>query len=107
VKQFLVEVFVPRSRAGELAAVKERVSAATTRLSRKEADVRYLRAIYVPEDETCFYVFEASSAELVAQANALAGLRDGRILETFDGSAAPAETEAHEKRERLTNPIHC
>jgi hypothetical protein len=86
VKQFLVEVFVPRSRAGELAAAKERVRAATTRVARGDRDVRYVRAIYVPEDETCFYVFNASSAELVAQVSALAGLREGRVVETFTES---------------------
>jgi hypothetical protein len=84
VKQFLVEVFVPRSRAGELAAAEERVLDATTRLAREERDLRYIRATYVPEDEICFYVFEAPSADVVAEASALAGLRDGRIVETFD-----------------------
>jgi uncharacterized protein DUF4242 len=81
VKQFLVEVFAPRSQADELSAVEGRARAATKRVSRDDAGVRYLRAIYVPEDETCFYVFEASSADLVAQASALAGLGAGRIVE--------------------------
>jgi hypothetical protein len=82
-RQFLVEVFVPRSRAGELAATKKRVRAATTRVARSDGEVRYVRAIYVPEDETCFYVINASSAELVAEVSALAGLRDGRVVETL------------------------
>ncbi len=86
-KQFLVEVFVPRARAGELAAAEERVLEATARLSGK--DLRYIRATYVPEDETCFYAFEAPSADLVAQASTSAGLGDGRIVETVEGSAVP------------------
>jgi hypothetical protein len=86
VKQFLVEVFVPRSRAGELDAAKERVRTATTRVARSDRDIRYVRAIYVPEDETCFYVFDASSAELVAEVSGLAGLRDGRVVETLGDS---------------------
>jgi CRISPR/Cas system Type II protein with McrA/HNH and RuvC-like nuclease domain len=81
VKQFLVEVFAPQSQAGELSAAERRARAATKRVTREAARVRYLRAIYVPEDETCFYVFEASSADLVAQASALAGLGAGRIVE--------------------------
>lgn len=68
-------------------ASEKRVSAAAKRVSAREADVKYLRAIYVPEDETCFYVFEAPSADLVVQASTLAGLGDGRIVEAFDGSA--------------------
>ncbi len=66
-------------------ASEKRVRAAAKRVSGREAGVHYLQAICVPEDETCFYVFEAASADLVAQASALAGLRDGRIVETFDG----------------------
>jgi hypothetical protein len=83
VKQFLVEVYVPRSRASELDAAKERVRAATTRISRSDRDIHYVRAIYVPEDEICFYVFDASSADLVAEVSGLAGLRDGRVVETL------------------------
>jgi hypothetical protein len=86
VKQFLVEVFVPRSRARELAAAKERVRAATASVSRSDGDIRYLRAFYVPEDETCFHVFDASSADLVAEVSGLAGFPDGRIVETLRDS---------------------
>jgi hypothetical protein len=93
VKQFLVEVFAPRSQAGELRRVEERARAATRRVSHAAAGVRYLRAIYVPEDETCFYVFEAPSADLVAEASALAGLSDSRIVETLEGSAPRGRTK--------------
>lgn len=78
--QFLVEVFLPRLGAGDLATTEERAKAAAKRVSGKNVAVRYLRATYVPEDETCFYVFEAPSADLVARASALAGLGDGRIV---------------------------
>jgi hypothetical protein len=30
--------------------------------------VRFLRSIFVPEDETCFYLYEAASAEQVREA---------------------------------------
>jgi hypothetical protein len=74
---------MPRSRAAELAAAKERVRAAAKHVSRSDRDIRYVRAIYVPQDETCFYVFDASSADLVAQVSDLAGLADGRVVETL------------------------
>lgn len=85
-KQFLVEVFVPRSRAGELSAAKKRVRAAAARVSRSDRDIRYVRAIYVPEDETCFYVFDASSADLVAEVSDLAALADRRVVEMIGDS---------------------
>jgi hypothetical protein len=84
VTQFLVEVFAPRLTAVDLAEAEERARAAAERVSRKDVSVSYLRATYVPEDETCFYLFEAPSAELVARASAVAGLGDGRIVEALE-----------------------
>jgi hypothetical protein len=83
VKQFLVEVFVPRSKANALAAAEQRASETARRLSDGAAEIRYVRATYVPADETCFYVFEARSAALVAEASRLAGLGEGRIVEAM------------------------
>lgn len=80
-KQFLVEVFVPRSKADLLAAAEQRARETARRLSESSAEIRYLRATYVPADETCFHVFEARSAALVAEASKLAGLGEGRIVE--------------------------
>jgi hypothetical protein len=84
VPRFLVEVFAPRLGVGDLAAAEERARAAATSVSRRNAAVRYLHATYVPEDETCFHVFEAPSAELVAQASALAGFGGGRIVQALE-----------------------
>ena len=80
-KQFLVEVFAPRARAADLASANRRASDAAERVSATDTAVRYVRATYVPEDETCFYVFEAASADLVARVTTLADLGDGRIVE--------------------------
>jgi hypothetical protein len=101
VTQFLLEVFAPRSRAGDFAAKEKRARAAAKRVSGSEAGVRYLRAIYVPEDETCFYVFEAPSAQLVAQAGAVAGLGDGSIVEAFERSASPSGARRSMKTQLL------
>jgi hypothetical protein len=40
-----------------------------------------VRAIFVPEDETCFFLYEAASAEAVRDAAHRAGLSSGRITE--------------------------
>ena len=82
--RFLVEVFTPRLAAADLAATEERARTAAKQVSRKDLAVRYLRATYVPADETCFYLFDAPSAELVAQASAVAGLGDARIVEALE-----------------------
>jgi hypothetical protein len=45
-----------------------------------------VRAFFVPEDETCFLVFEAASAGDVQAAALLAGLRFEHVAELFGES---------------------
>jgi hypothetical protein len=97
VRQFLVEVFAPRSSTEELLTAEKRARAASQRVSREGAAVRYLQAIYVPEDETCFYIFEATAADIVGEASHLAGLGAARIVETF---AEPETPERANRKER-------
>ncbi len=59
---FLVEVYAPRSaRLGELEAAARAAAQAAN-------GVRYLESIFVPEDETCFHLFDGPSAERVCEA---------------------------------------
>jgi hypothetical protein len=82
---YLVEAYKPHGRdVEELARLEESAQAAAREVSRSHADVRYVRAILVPEDETCFYVFEAPSREVVAQAAVRAGLSEARITESVE-----------------------
>jgi hypothetical protein len=69
--KYMVELYVPR---GDDAAVErgvERTRRAAELLTREGTPVRYLRSIFVPEDETCFFLLEADDAE-AAQAAARA-----------------------------------
>jgi hypothetical protein len=81
VTHFLVEVFTPRPTAEELATAERRARQAARRLSGRDGEVRYVRATFIPEDETGFFVFDAPSsrhAALVAQG---AGLDPVRVVE--------------------------
>jgi hypothetical protein len=79
--QFLVEVFTPRATAGELAAAERRAMSAARRLSGADLDVRYVRATYIPEDEICFFVFDAPSGPDAALVAERAGLDPIRVVE--------------------------
>ncbi len=75
---YLVETFLPRGGAGERTARERRARSAAEALTRKGTRVRFENTIHVPEDEICFFVFEAPSsrdAALVAQQAELAPLR--------------------------------
>jgi hypothetical protein len=60
---YLVETYVSRTGAGGVQDVAARV-AATAELP----GTRLLSAFFLPEDETCFLLYEAASAELLGQA---------------------------------------
>jgi hypothetical protein len=55
-------------------------------------DVRYLRTTFLPADETILHVFEAPSAEALAEAGALAQARFERIVEALEGPRRQGES---------------
>jgi Nickel responsive protein SCO4226-like len=80
VPSYLVEAYVPRSRAQDARAAGRRARVVAERLSREGLHVRYVRTTFVPDDETCFHVFEAASAEAVDEVCQRAGLGSARIV---------------------------
>jgi hypothetical protein len=79
--EFLVELFVSRADAGSTAPGAERARRAAEALSNQGTSVRYLRSIFVPDDETCFHLYTASSLAAVRAVGSRAGLRFERISE--------------------------
>jgi hypothetical protein len=78
---FLVELYVSQSDAAAVAHGAERTRLAAEELTREGTPVRYLRSIFVPEDETCFFLCEAGSAEAVREAVRRAALTFDRVAE--------------------------
>lgn len=76
---WLVEAYAPVST--DLAEVEERAREAASRLTLAGTPVRYVRTIFVREDETCFHVFEAASAESVREVARRALFSAQRIVE--------------------------
>jgi hypothetical protein len=92
---YLVEAYTPGR--GAMDDAERRARRAADDVSHGGSPVRYLRAIFVPEDEICFHIFEAPSAEAVRQATDDAALDPQRIVEAIDlGDIAPG----HEPGER-------
>ena len=57
----------------------DRLALACDELTRGGETVRYVRSLFVPEDETSFSLCEAVSAEPVRRAVALAGLGSAHV----------------------------
>jgi hypothetical protein len=81
VPSYLVETFLPRSDAGERIARERRARSVTEELARRGTGVRFDHMIHVPEDEICFFVFDAPSSRDAALAAQLAELGPFRIVE--------------------------
>jgi hypothetical protein len=78
--KFLVEVYVPRSWFDRVPAQDDRLRTAAANMGAEGIPIRYIEALFVSEDETCFFVFEADSPEAVAEAGRRAGLSFERIV---------------------------
>jgi hypothetical protein len=81
VPSYLVETFLPRGAAGERTAREQRASSAADELTREGTRVRFDRSIHVPEDEICFFVFDAQSGRAAALVAQLAALDPIRVVE--------------------------
>ena len=77
--EFIAELYVSRADEAGAEGLSRRVRAAAEELTREGTPVRYLRSIFVPDDETCFLLIEASSAEAVRDAADLAALPYERV----------------------------
>jgi hypothetical protein len=74
--EFLAELYVSRWQGD---AIAERARAAAEAVSRSGGRVRYVGSIFVPEDETCFLLYEADTLEDVEHAATHAGLAFERV----------------------------
>lgn len=97
VSEFLVEAYLSRTASAATPRVED-VSAAADQLSLEGKAVRLLRAIFVPEDETCFYLFRSGSPDAVREAADRAGLQFERI------TAAMSCARTHTKGGRPPQP---
>ena len=77
---FLVETFLARGSAGERAARERRARSSAEELTREGTRVRFEGSIQVPEDELCFFTFEARSSSVAALVAHRAGLEPLRVV---------------------------
>lgn len=77
--RFLVEAYTPATI--QVAALEARARRTADRLSQNGAQVRYVRAIYVPEDELCMHLVDAASADAADDLVRRVGISPDRIVE--------------------------
>jgi len=85
VATFLIETYLSRERAADVeqqaASLEGVIAAIVAARSGARAHLRHVRSYFVPDDETCFHVIEAPSADVVAEIARRAGLTVDRVVE--------------------------
>ena len=80
---YLVETFLARGAAVERVVRERRARSAADELTREGTRVGFERAIHVPEDEVCFFVFVAPSALDAERTAERAGLDPLRVVQAI------------------------
>ncbi len=82
--EFLVELYMSRTDPAAIARIAERARLAAEKQTGLGTPVSYLHSIFVPEDETCFLLYEAASADAVRDAVRSAELPFERVTEAVE-----------------------
>jgi hypothetical protein len=88
VPSYIVETYLARGQAGELTARERRARSAAEELTRQKTRVRFEHSIHIPEDEMCFFVFDAASVRDAALAAQRAELDPIRVVEAAPSANA-------------------
>lgn len=77
--EYLVELYLPGG-ASDCAGVATRARTAAEAMASEGIPIRFVRSILVPDDEICFCLYEAPSAQAVTEAATRAALVFERIV---------------------------
>jgi hypothetical protein len=105
VSEFLVEVYCSKAAAGYSLPRPEEISRAADQLTREGRQVELERCVLVPDDETCFYLFEAQSTDAVAELARRCGLRFERLVEAVS-DWFPAHPNSKENPRAFQETVH-
>ena len=75
-----METYIARGSAGERASRERRARSAAEELTLERTPVRFVHSIYLPEDEICFFVFDALTGPDAALTAQRAGLDPIRVV---------------------------
>lgn len=79
---YLVEAYSPKLTRAACCELEARARQAARELAAEGRRIAYLSSIFISEDETCFHLFDARSADDVKAVTARAALTEARIVET-------------------------
>ena len=79
--EFVAEQYFPRAGTASASQAGKAARRAAEQLARKGAQIELVRSIFIPDDETCLFIYEADSLETVRVAGERAALAFERIVQ--------------------------
>lgn len=77
--RYTVELRPPQAGWADLQLATARARQATEQMRREGESVRFLRSVFVPEDDACFFLYEGASSQAVMAAATRAQLGVVRV----------------------------
>ena len=102
--EFLAETYAPRGDSGTPAPSAADLARTAGQASGPQGPVRFLGAIAVPEEETCFWLYQAPSAAAVRLAMIRARLRPERITPAVLAGPLEADPDRASRIGSTTRP---
>jgi hypothetical protein len=87
-REFVAEQYLPASGADAAVKLAGAARRAAEQLTSEGTPIRFVRSIFIPEDETCLHVYQADSVETVRTAVARASLPLDRVAEAIVNAGA-------------------
>lgn len=81
---YMVDRDLPGISMEQLAAAQKAAIETGERMTREGTPVRYIRSMFVPGEDHCMCLFEASDPESVRALNESANIPFARIVEAYD-----------------------
>ena len=94
--EFLAELYVSRGDSAAARRRAKRARLAAEELRGEGTEVRYVRSIHVPEEETCFFLYEAASAAAVREVMKRSAVRYERVTEVASWSERQITAEGEQ-----------
>jgi hypothetical protein len=79
--EFVAEQYFPRAGAAAASRAGTAARRAAEQLAREGAQIELVRSIFIPDDETCLFIYEADSVETVQFAGERGALAFERIVQ--------------------------
>jgi hypothetical protein len=82
--RYLIESYLSRTHAAELAPTRDRARWAAEAMCKEGILVRHVRSTFLAEDEVCLHLFEAPTAGAAREVSRRAEIEFDRIVEAVE-----------------------